>query len=72
MIGRASIGYPWIFRDIKQYLADGTIPEATHHRSTSGSSQKTSYEKYRMERRKSRSSRNEKTLYKLFQRLARA
>ncbi len=27
MIGRASIGYPWIFRDIKQYLADGTIPE---------------------------------------------
>jgi nifR3 family TIM-barrel protein len=28
MIGRASIGYPWIFRDIKQYLADGTIPPA--------------------------------------------
>ncbi|MBK8346597.1 MAG: tRNA dihydrouridine synthase DusB [Saprospiraceae bacterium] len=27
MIGRASIGYPWIFRDIKQYLADGTILE---------------------------------------------
>lgn len=27
MIGRASIGYPWIFRDIKHYLATGTIPE---------------------------------------------
>jgi len=26
MIGRASIGYPWIFREIKQYLLDGTIP----------------------------------------------
>lgn len=28
MIGRASIGYPWIFRDIKQYLLDGTLPDA--------------------------------------------
>lgn len=28
MIGRASIGYPWIFRDIKQYMATGTIPDA--------------------------------------------
>lgn len=27
MIGRASIGYPWIFRDIKSYLNDGVIPE---------------------------------------------
>lgn len=26
MIGRASIGNPWIFRDVKQYLKDGTIP----------------------------------------------
>lgn len=26
MIGRASIGYPWIFRDIKSYLKDGTVP----------------------------------------------
>lgn len=26
MIGRASIGYPWIFNEIKQYLATGTIP----------------------------------------------
>ncbi|MBS1496795.1 MAG: tRNA dihydrouridine synthase DusB [Bacteroidetes bacterium] len=25
MIGRAAIGYPWIFREIKSYLADGTI-----------------------------------------------
>ena len=25
MIGRASIGHPWIFREIKQYLKDGTI-----------------------------------------------
>jgi tRNA-dihydrouridine synthase B len=28
MIGRASIGYPWIFRDIKSYLNDGIIPES--------------------------------------------
>ena len=28
MIGRASIGYPWIFRDIKQYLLTGEVPEA--------------------------------------------
>ena len=26
MIGRASIGYPWIFRDIKHYLKTGEIP----------------------------------------------
>ena len=26
MIGRASIGYPWIFRDIKHYLKTGKIP----------------------------------------------
>lgn len=25
MIGRAAIGYPWIFREIKAYLKDGTI-----------------------------------------------
>ncbi|TVR78026.1 MAG: tRNA dihydrouridine synthase DusB [Chitinophagaceae bacterium] len=25
MIGRASIGYPWIFREIKAFLQDGTI-----------------------------------------------
>ncbi|MBO4871759.1 MAG: tRNA dihydrouridine synthase DusB [Muribaculaceae bacterium] len=27
MVGRASIGAPWIFREMKQYLADGSIPE---------------------------------------------
>ena len=27
MIGRAALGYPWIFRDIKHYLAHGTIPQ---------------------------------------------
>lgn len=27
MIGRASIGYPWIFREIKQFLLDGTLLE---------------------------------------------
>ncbi len=27
MIGRAALGYPWIFRDIKHSLAHGTIPE---------------------------------------------
>lgn len=26
MIGRASIGYPWIFRDIKQYVKTGMVP----------------------------------------------
>ncbi|WP_269525817.1 tRNA dihydrouridine synthase DusB [Coraliomargarita parva] len=26
MIGRAALGYPWIFRDIKHYLKHGTIP----------------------------------------------
>lgn len=26
MIGRASIGNPWIFREIKQYLKDSTLP----------------------------------------------
>ncbi|MGB4960528.1 MAG: tRNA dihydrouridine synthase DusB [Saprospiraceae bacterium] len=28
MIGRASIGYPWIFRDIKHYFATGVVPDA--------------------------------------------
>ncbi len=28
MIGRASIGNPWIFRDIKSFLHDGSIPPA--------------------------------------------
>ena len=27
MIGRAALGYPWIFRDIKHYLKNGTVPE---------------------------------------------
>lgn len=27
MIGRAALGYPWIFRDIKHYLAHGVVPE---------------------------------------------
>jgi tRNA-dihydrouridine synthase len=27
MIGRASIGYPWIFREIKQFLLHGTLCE---------------------------------------------
>jgi tRNA-dihydrouridine synthase len=26
MIGRASIGYPWIFRDIKAYFKTGEVP----------------------------------------------
>ena len=26
MIGRAALGYPWIFRDIKHYLTQGTLP----------------------------------------------
>lgn len=28
MIGRAAIGYPWIFREIKHYLQTGTLPAA--------------------------------------------
>lgn len=31
MVGRASIGAPWIFREMKQYLADGTIPQIPYH-----------------------------------------
>lgn len=31
MVGRASIGAPWIFREMKQYLADGTVPEISNH-----------------------------------------
>jgi nifR3 family TIM-barrel protein len=27
MIGRAALGYPWIFRDIKHYLQFGQVPE---------------------------------------------
>lgn len=27
MIGRAALGYPWIFRDIKHYLKNGVVPE---------------------------------------------
>jgi tRNA-dihydrouridine synthase B len=27
MIGRASIGYPWIFRDIKHFMATGIVPD---------------------------------------------
>lgn len=27
MIGRAALGYPWIFSDIKHYLKHGTLPE---------------------------------------------
>lgn len=27
MIGRAALGYPWIFRDIKHYLETGELPE---------------------------------------------
>ncbi len=29
MIGRASFGAPWIFREVKEYLATGVIPEIT-------------------------------------------
>lgn len=31
MVGRASIGAPWIFREMKQYLSDGTVPEIDVH-----------------------------------------
>lgn len=27
MIGRAAIGYPWIFREIREYFREGTIPD---------------------------------------------
>lgn len=29
MIGRASFGAPWIFREVKEYLQTGTLPEIT-------------------------------------------
>jgi len=28
MVGRAAIGYPWFFNEVKQFLRDGTKPEA--------------------------------------------
>ena len=31
MVGRAAIGAPWIFREMKQYLLDGTLPHITNH-----------------------------------------
>ncbi len=31
MVGRASIGAPWIFREMKQYLLDGTLPHISNH-----------------------------------------
>ena len=31
MVVRASIGAPWIFREMKQYLHDGTMPEISVH-----------------------------------------
>lgn len=31
MVGRASIGAPWIFREMKQYLLTGKIPEISRH-----------------------------------------
>jgi len=31
MVGRASIGCPWIFREMKQYLLDGTLPQISLH-----------------------------------------
>lgn len=30
MVGRAAIGVPWIFREMKQFLANGTIPEISN------------------------------------------
>ena len=30
MVGRASIGAPWIFREMKQYLLTGEVPEITN------------------------------------------
>jgi len=30
MVGRASIGAPWVFREIKQYLLTGTVPVITN------------------------------------------
>ena len=31
MVGRAAIGAPWIFREMKQYLLDGTLPSISNH-----------------------------------------
>jgi len=31
MVGRASIGAPWIFREMKQYLLSGTMPSISRH-----------------------------------------
>lgn len=31
MVGRAAIGAPWIFKEMKHYLATGEMPEITNH-----------------------------------------
>lgn len=31
MVGRAAIGAPWLFREMKQYLLTGTVPEISIH-----------------------------------------
>jgi len=31
MVGRASIGAPWIFREMKQFLINGTVPAISRH-----------------------------------------
>ena len=31
MVGRASIGAPWIFREMKQFLINGTVPTISRH-----------------------------------------
>lgn len=31
MVGRASIGAPWIFREMKQFLINGTVPSISRH-----------------------------------------
>lgn len=65
MIGRASIGYPWIFREIKHYHATGNLLPPYPNR-TDRNGKKTSGTRHRVERRTNGRTRNEAPLCKLF------
>ena len=54
MIGRAAIGYPWIFNEVKHFLATGEHLASAHYTTKSGSDQAAPAPFCRMERNKSR------------------
>ena len=62
MIGRASIGNPWFFNQVKEYFKTGRHAKKTINFRKNKSCQKTFRNVYKMERRKARDIRNKKTL----------